>query len=250
MSIILETINLTKNFGGLRAVDQVNLAIEAGEIRGLIGPNGSGKTTLVNLISGIYQADAGVVKFQDQALTQLSPTQISQAGLLRTFQVPKLFASMTVFDNMMVPHYARTHLLSGGDMAQAEQKADHLLSLAGLTHLHHEPAKHLSGGQQALLQIARGFMVSNIILYLLDEPFAGVNPVIKKAINTLILEENKAANVAFLIISHEMEQIRRLCHRVTALAEGAVIAEGSMAVVAETPAVIAAYLGGSSGKHS
>lgn len=240
---LLEIRGLSKSFGGLQAVNKVDMSIPAGEIRGLIGPNGSGKTTVVNLVSGIYLADEGEVVFQGKSITGLLPNEISQTGLLRTFQIPKLFNSMSIFDNMLVPYYARANPVSGGTISAATKQADELIDLAGLSHLHDEPAKNLSGGQQALLQIARGFMVNNIRLYLLDEPFAGVNPVIKEAINRLILKENEEKNITFLLISHEMEQIRKLCHQVTALAEGAVIAEGTLEEVAEDSHVIEAYLG-------
>lgn len=226
MMAVLEIQGLYKSFGGLMAVNNVDMTVPAGEIRGLIGPNGSGKTTLVNLISGIYLSDKGEIKFQGKAIGGLQPNEISQMGLLRTFQIPKLFGSMTVIKNMLIPYYARTNPVTGGDLSTATKRADELIELAGLSHLRDGPARHLSGGQQALLQIARGFMVDNISLYLLDEPFAGVNPVIKESINRLILKENEEHHVTFLLISHEMEQIRKLCHQVTALAGGAVIAEG------------------------
>lgn len=241
---LLEVRNLSKSFGGLQAVNQVSLDVAPGEIRGLIGPNGSGKTTAINLISGIYVPDDGVVTFRDRPITGLQPDQISQTGLLRTFQIPKLFSSMSLIDNMLIPYYARNNAFSGGELSTATKKANELLELAGLTHLRQSPAKVLSGGQQALLQIARGFMVEDIALYLLDEPFAGVNPVIKESINHLIKTENIESDISFLLVSHEMEQIRKLCHQVTALAEGAVIAEGTLEEVAQDKAVISAYLGG------
>ena len=241
---LLEVQTLSKSFGGLQAVNRVDLTVPPGEIRGLIGPNGSGKTTLINLISGIYLADTGDIKFQGQSLIGLKSNQISQAGLLRTFQIPKLFGNMSLYENMMIPYYARSNPFLGGPQESATAKADELIELAGLGHLRDSPAKVLSGGQQALLQIARGFMVDNIALYLLDEPFAGVNPVIKEAINRLIIKENQEANITFLLVSHEMEQIRKLCHQVTALAAGTVIAEGTLEEVAEDPQVIEAYLGG------
>ncbi len=241
---ILEIRNLSKNFGGLLAVNKVNMSIPAGEIRGLIGPNGSGKTTVINLISGIYLASAGEVTFQGKSITGLQPNQISQTGLIRTFQIPKLFNSLSLIKNMLIPYYARVNPITGGDLGAAINRADELIDLAGLTHLRDQPAKNLSGGQQALLQIARGFMVEDITLYLLDEPFAGVNPIIKESINRLLLKQNEEKNITYLLISHEMEQIRKLCHQVTALAEGAVIAEGTLEEVAKDPHVIEAYLGG------
>ncbi len=241
---VLEVRGLTKSFGGLMAVNHVDIDVPAGEIRGLIGPNGSGKTTVINLISGIYLVDEGEVLFHGEPITGLQPNQISQAGMLRTFQIPKLFGSMSLFDNMLVPYFARTNPISGGDMSAAAQKADELINLSGLSHLRDSPAKVLSGGQQALLQIARGFMVDDITFYLLDEPFAGVNPIIKESINRLILKENKEKNIAFLLVSHEMEQISKLCHNVTVLAGGSVIAEGTLEDVAKDPHVVEAYLGG------
>ncbi|MCP4416862.1 MAG: ABC transporter ATP-binding protein [Chloroflexi bacterium] len=242
---VLEITGLRKSFGGLTAVNNVNMSVPAGEIRGLIGPNGSGKTTVINLISGVYLADEGEVKYRGKRITGLKISEISQTGLLRTFQIPKLFGSMSLFKNLLIPYYARTNPISGGgNLAAAMKKADELINLSGLAHLRDSPAKVLSGGQQALLQIARGFMVEDVELYLLDEPFAGVNPIIKESINRLILKENEEKNIAFLLVSHEMEQISKLCHQVTVLAGGSVIAEGALEDVAKDPHVVEAYLGG------
>lgn len=243
MTTILQLRGLTKRFDSLVAVDNVDLTLEEGEMRGLIGPNGSGKTTLINLISGVYPPTRGDILYRGEPIAGLRPNRIAMKGLLRTFQVPKLFGNMTVLENMLIPHLARSDPLSGGDRTGAIERAEELLSLAGLLHLRDEPAKHLSGGQQGLLQVARGFMVENLVLYLLDEPFAGVNPVIKEAINTLILKKNQEEGVTFLVVSHEMAQIRQLCHRVSAMAEGAVVADGTMEEVAENEQVIRAYLG-------
>lgn len=241
---LLETQNLSKSFGQMLVVNSVDLTVDAGEIRGLIGPNGSGKTTFINLISGIYQADTGQVQFRGKSLLGLPPNEIAHSGLLRSFQIPKLFHSMSVLDNMLIPYYARVNPMSGGGMSAATKRAEQLLRLADLFHLRDSPAKILSGGQQSLLQIARGFMVDNISLYLLDEPFAGVNPVIKEAINRLIIKANEEDEISFVLVSHEMEQIKRLCHRVTVLAAGTVIAEGTLEEVTAHADVIDAYLGG------
>jgi branched-chain amino acid transport system ATP-binding protein len=145
---------------------------------------------------------------------------------------------------MLIPHFARANPISGGDRRKARERAEELLTLTDLYHLKDEPAKHLSGGQQALLQIARGFMVETLTLFLLDEPFAGVNPVIKETITNLIQKKNQEEGLTFLVVSHEMAQIRQLCHRVSVMAAGAVIAEGSMEEVAGDEQVIEAYLGG------
>lgn len=244
MPAILQTTGLTKRFGGLVAVDNVDLTLAEGEIRGLIGPNGSGKTTLINLISGVYLPTRGEVLFRGENIVGLRPNHIAMRGLLRTFQIPKLFGNMSVMENLLIPHFARAHPISGGDQRQALQRAEKLLTLTDLFHLKDEPAKHLSGGQQALLQIARGFMIDSLSLFLLDEPFAGVNPVIKETITELILRKNREEGITFVVVSHEMAQIRRLCHRVSMMAEGAVIAEGTMEEVAADDRVIEAYLGG------
>lgn len=239
---ILQTKALTKEFGGLVAVNNFDLALRHGEIVGLIGPNGSGKTTLINLLSGVYVPTRGEILFDGVGIAGLPPDQISSKGLLRTFQVPKLFGNMTVMENMLLPDYARSYRLTGSS-TRAQGKAEGLLGLAGLLNLRDAPAKHLSGGQQALLQLVRGFMVDGLSVYLLDEPFAGVNPVTKDTIAESVVRNCREKGTAFLVVSHEMAQIRQLCDRVCVMAEGALVAQGSLEEVAADERVIEAYLG-------
>ena len=240
---LLETKSLTKRFGGLVAVDDLPLAVRPGEVRGLIGPNGSGKTTTVNLLSGLYRADAGEIRLSGERIDRLRPHEITARGVARTFQTPKLFGSMTVLENVLLP--ALTELGRGGHrpMGEIRDRVRRLLELVTLDVHRHAPAKELSGGQSMLLQIARGLMVHPIRLFLMDEPFAGVHPTIKDTIMETILRMNRTEGVTFLIVSHEMATLRRLCRRVSVMHEGKLIAEGSFEEVANHAVVLEAYLG-------
>jgi branched-chain amino acid transport system ATP-binding protein len=240
---LLETRGLTKRFGGLTAVDNLKLAISGGEIRGLIGPNGSGKTTTVNLISALYRADAGEIHLHDERIDRLRPHQVTARGVARTFQIPKLFPNMTVLENVLVPALAEFDRGLGRPLSEILGRARRLLELVGVDQLRHALAKELSGGQSMLVQIARGLMVHPLHLFLMDEPFAGVHPIIKETIMQTILRMNRDEGVTFLIVSHEMATIRRLTPRVSVMHEGRLIAEGSLDEVANHPVVLAAYLG-------
>jgi branched-chain amino acid transport system ATP-binding protein len=235
---ILETSGLTKRFGGLTATNDVTLALEPGEIRGLIGPNGAGKTTLVNLLTGLYPPDSGDIRLDGASIVNLPPHRVARKGLLRSFQIARLFANLSLLHNLLVPYLAR-----GGDVADGIERARHFLELTQLTPLADQPAKSLSGGQRALLQIACGFMAQGLKCYVLDEPFAGINPVIKDRIVALILDENRAHGTTFLIVSHEMTVIRQLCRTVTVMIDGRIIAEGTLDEVAAREDVVTAYLG-------
>jgi branched-chain amino acid transport system ATP-binding protein len=241
---ILQTRDLTKTFGGLTAVNRVSFDVKRGEIRGIIGPNGSGKTTMVNLISGLYRATAGEIRFMGEPIDGLPPNLRARRGMVRTFQIPKLFRDMTVLENMLVPALAQTQRGDGEDLETVVARAEELLTFVNLLAAEQELARTLSGGQSMLLQIARGFMVRPLFLYLMDEPFAGVNPQIKSVIMASIQRINQEQGVTFLIVSHEMPTIRRLCSKVSVMHEGQLIAEGSVEEVANNPTVIEAYLGG------
>ena len=240
---LIETRGLTKRFGGLVAVDDLPLAIRTGEIRGLIGPNGSGKTTTVNLMSGLYHADSGEIRLGGERIDRLRPHEVTARGVARTFQTPKLFGSMTVMENVLLP--ALPELDRGGrrPIGEIRDRARRLLELVTLDGHRHAPARELSGGQGMLLQIARGLMVHPIRLFLMDEPFAGVHPTIKDTIMETILRMNEAEGVTFLIVSHEMGTLRRLCRRVSVMHEGRLIAEGSFEEVVNHAVVLEAYLG-------
>jgi ABC-type branched-subunit amino acid transport system ATPase component len=239
MVALLETQNLIKRFGGLLATGGIDLAIEPGEIRGLIGPNGAGKTTLVNLIAGLYPPDAGDIRLDGQSLAGLAPHEIARRGMVRSFQVSRLFGNMSLRENLLLPALAQPGI---ADFAAADARATQFLKLTRLAPLADAPAKTLSGGQRALLQVAAGFMAPGLKCYLLDEPFAGINPTIKDAIIELIEQENRNG-ITFIIVSHEMAIVRRLCRRVTVLVEGRVAAEGTLDEVAARGDVLAAYLG-------
>lgn len=158
---------------------------------------------------------------------------------MRTFQVARLFGDMTVFENMLIPAFTQ-----GTNRREASHRAKELLDFSLLGRLSNEPARNLSGGQGMLLQIVRGFMRQPLRLYLLDEPFAGVHPVIKDVMIETIQKMNRDEGVTFLIVSHELTTIRRLCSRISVLHAGRLISEGTMKEVANDPRVIDSYLGG------
>jgi len=238
MSALLAATGLVKRFGGLLATNDVDFAIEPGEVRGLIGPNGAGKTTLVNLLTGIYAPDAGEIMFDNAPIAGLDPHRIARSGLIRTFQVTRLFPSLSLTDNLLLSYLARP-----GHGHDGLDRARHFLDLTGLARLADAPARSLSGGQRALLQVAAGFMHPSLKCYVLDEPFAGINPVIKDTIIELIERENRERGIAFIVVSHEMTVIRRLCPVVTVMIDGRVAAEGPLDTVAADETVLTAYLG-------
>jgi ABC-type branched-subunit amino acid transport system ATPase component len=240
MADLLVTDGVTKRYGGLIANDGVAMRLEAGEIRGLIGPNGAGKTTFVNVVSGIERPDAGDVRLAERPIGGLAPHQIAALGLVRSFQVARVFGNLTVRENLMVSSFASDR---PGLTTDALARADELLGLSTLEPLAHDLAKSLSGGQRMLLQACAGFMIPDVLVHVLDEPFAGINPVVKDTLIGLITHENSVRGTAFLIVSHEMEVIRRLCPRVTVMIAGRVAAEGPLEEIARREDVITAYLG-------
>jgi branched-chain amino acid transport system ATP-binding protein len=237
---LLEAEGLAKRYGGLIANNGVNLRLAPGEIRGLIGPNGAGKTTFVNLLTGIEKADAGRISFDGIDLAGLPVHRIAAHGLVRSFQVARIFDSLSVRDNLMLPFLAAG---SPGGLGAGRARLAELLALANLEPLAGEAAGVLSGGQRMLLQACAGFMLPNLRLSVLDEPFAGINPVLKDTLIDLIARERSRSGCGFLIVSHEMEIVRRLCPIVTVMIAGTVAAEGRLDEVAGRPEVIAAYLG-------
>ncbi|MEZ0301974.1 MAG: ABC transporter ATP-binding protein [Hyphomicrobiaceae bacterium] len=237
---LLEAEGVTKRYGGLVANDAVTMTLQPGEVRGLIGPNGAGKTTFVNLLTGFETLDAGRISLGGTDLTGLPANQIAARGLVRTFQVARVFANMSVRENLLLPFLAAG---SPGGVLEGQARARELLAASTLEHMAEEPAGALSGGQRMLLQACAGFMIPSARLHVLDEPFAGINPVVKDTLIALIERENKSAGRAFLIVSHEMAIVRRLCPRVTVMIQGRVAAEGTLEEVARRPDVVQAYLG-------
>ena len=241
--LVLETRGLTKRFGGLVAVDGLSMSVPRGQIRGLIGPNGSGKTTTVNVLSGIYRPDGGQIHLCGRRTDRLRPHQITACGVARTFQISKLFPHMTVLENVLLPALAALDRGSGRRLDEIRDRGRRLLDFVTLDGMRHDPARQLSGGQSMLVQIARALMVQPLHLVLMDEPFAGVHPTIRDIIIESILKMNRDDGVSLLIVSHEMAELRRLCHQVSVMDEGRLIAEGTLEEVANDPAVLEAYLG-------
>ncbi len=252
---LLETEGLTKDFGGLRAVHDLALRVEEGEIVGLIGPNGSGKTTLFNLITGLYPATAGRIRFDHgrRELVGLAPHRITALGIARTFQNQRLFNHMTVLENVLVGLHCRTRsgiasILLGTrrsreERRRAEARAAELLGLFGDRLLPRavRPAWTLSYANRRRLEIARALAAEPRLL-LLDEPAAGMNPTETRELMRDI-KRIRDRGVTILLIEHDMGVVRGICDRVVALDHGTQIAEGSFEEVRRSPAVLEAYLG-------
>lgn len=235
--ITLTATNLSVDFAGLRALDQVSLSLAIGEIVGLIGPNGSGKTTLVNVLTGQVKPIAGRVAIQDVDLTGLAPRAIALKGVARSFQIVRLFNNLTVREN--VETAALTH---GAGRRAAGMKADALLAQYGLTSHAHDLAGELNYGAKRRVEIARALAADPRFL-LLDEPAAGMNEEESEVLLRLLATLPAERDLGLLIIDHDMSLIMRLCHRLHVLASGRTIAEGDVESVRNEPAVIEAYLG-------
>ncbi|MFT5649172.1 MAG: branched-chain amino acid transport system ATP-binding protein [Yoonia sp.] len=244
--------NLVKTFGGFRAVDGASLRIDEGTITGLIGPNGAGKTTLFNVIAGVLEPSAGRVTMMGKDITGLPPHELFHKGLLRTFQVAHEFSTMTVRENlMMVPGAQSGETLWNAwfgrkRIANEERallaKADEVLEFLTIDHLKDEKAGNLSGGQKKLLELGRTMMVDAKIVFL-DEVGAGVNRTLLNTIGDAIIRLNKERGYTFVVIEHDMDFIGRLCDPVICMAEGKVLAEGTLAEIKANEQVIEAYLG-------
>ena len=243
---------LHKHFGGFHAVDGASLEIKTGSITGLIGPNGAGKTTLFNVIAGRYDATSGHVFMDGEDITGLPPHKLFDKGLLRTFQIAHEFSSMTVRENlMMVPPRQSGErlwnaLFSRGQVAEEEerirQKADEVLEFLTISHIADQKAGMISGGQKKLVELGRTMMVDAKIVFL-DEVGAGVNRTLLNTIGDAIVRLNKERGYTFCVIEHDMDFIGRLCDPVICMAEGKVLAEGTVDEVKNDERVIEAYLG-------
>lgn len=249
---MLEVVQVVKEFGGLRAVDDVSFTLQANTITGLIGPNGAGKTTLFNTIAGVHSPTSGEITFLNKRISGLPPYRIFREGLVRTFQIPRPFPEMTVLENtMLVPmKQAGENFWSNWfsrDTVRAQERgirerAREVLNFVGLERVTGDYAKNLSGGQQKLLELARALMVDPKLI-LLDEPGAGVNPTLLATIMDK-LQELHAQGITFLIIEHNMDLIMTLCDPVLVMAQGKLLLEGPPAEVRSDPRVLEAYLGG------
>ncbi len=249
---MIKVQNLHKYFGGLHAVDNASLEIKAGSITGLIGPNGAGKTTLFNIIAGVYKPSSGQVFLDDEDITGIPPHDLFKRGLLSTFQIAHEFSSLTVRENlMMVPgNQSGENLIDAWFrpkkvMAEEEEiraKANEVIEFLQLSHVAEEQAGNLSGGQKKLLELGRTMMVDAKIVFL-DEVGAGVNRTLLNTIGDAILRLNQERGYTFCMIEHDMEFIGRLCDPVIVMAEGSVLAEGTVDEVKSNEQVIEAYLG-------
>ncbi len=248
--IVVEDVS--KHFGGFRAVDGSTMRIKEGSITGLIGPNGAGKTTLFNVIAGVLKPTSGRILMNGEDITGLPPHELFHKGLLRTFQIAHEFPSMTVRENlMMVPGGQSGETLwntwfGRGKIASEEkllrQKADEVLDFLTIDHLSDERAGNLSGGQKKLLELGRTMMVDAKIVFL-DEVGAGVNRTLLNTIGDAIIRLNKERGYTFVVIEHDMDFIGRLCDPVICMAEGKVLAQGTLDEIKANEQVIEAYLG-------
>ena len=244
--------NLSKNFGGVKAVNNASLTIKKGSITGLIGPNGAGKTTLFNVIAGIHPPSDGKVFLDDENITRLPPHELFSRGLMRTFQIAHEFSSLTVRENlMMVPgNQSGENLFDvwfhSSRIKREEEilasKAIEVMEFLQLSSLANEFAGNLSGGQKKLLELGRTMMVEPKIVFL-DEVGAGVNRTLLSTIGDAILRLNRDLGYTFCMIEHDMEFISRICNPVIVMAEGSVLAEGTASEIKENNSVIEAYLG-------
>ncbi|MBI2468821.1 MAG: ATP-binding cassette domain-containing protein, partial [Candidatus Rokubacteria bacterium] len=244
--VLVEAHGVTKRFGGLAAVDRVDLEIRAGELRALIGPNGAGKTTLFNLLSGLFPPDAGVVRFRGETITGFPPHRVVGRGISRSFQILTIFRELTVFENVRLAvqarHSGRRHLwrpAAAFDAINAETRA--LIRQIGLEGLEGATASSLSYGGQRLLEIGIALATRPVVL-LLDEPLAGLSPAERERVAAFI--KALARSVTIVLIEHDIDRVLALSDRITVLHSGRVIADGPPAAIQAHPEVRAAYLGG------
>ena len=249
---MIEIRNVSKHFGGIKAVENVTLNIHKGSITGLIGPNGAGKTTLFNIIAGFYSPDFGEIIFEGENISALRSDELFKKGILRTFQIAHEFENLSVKENlMMVPDNQTGETIFHSwvsrkkiriEEAENSNKATEVMEFLSLDHLANEKAGSLSGGQKKLLELGRTMMVDAKIV-LLDEVGAGVNKTLLKKIGESIKTLNKEMGYTFFMIEHDIEFISSLCDPVIVMTEGSVLTEGKVSSIRNDERVIEAYLG-------
>jgi len=236
--MFLEISNLTKSFGGLQVLHDVSFAVNQGEIIGLIGPNGAGKSTLFNLITGVYRPNKGEIRFRQKSLVGLKPHRICRRGIARTFQLVRIFPSMTVLENVLTGAlYGRS-----GRKHKALDEALECLALLNLSALKDTMAAHLTYSDRRLVEIARA-IAAQPGLALLDEPLAGLNPAETETIMAVIEDIRSMRGISILWIEHKMDAVFNVCDRIVVLDYGIMIAEGHPQEIATNKKVVEAYLG-------
>ena len=248
---LLKATELSKSFGGIKAVNNAHIEVNRGSITGLIGPNGAGKTTLFNLLSNFIKPDSGKILFDKQPIHNLPPHRIATQGFIRTFQVARVLSRLSVLENMLLatPNQTGENFFKvwfqqpklRAEERHNKKRAMNILESMGLAAKAYDYAGALSGGQRKLLEMARTFM-ANPKLILLDEPAAGVNPTLINQICEHIVNWNQQG-ISFLVIEHNMDVIMSLCDRVWVLAEGTNLAEGTPEEIQNNELVLEAYLG-------
>ncbi len=249
--MMLQLQDVSRNFGGLKALTKVNLCVSPRRIVGLIGPNGAGKTTMINVISGLDHPTSGTITFEGQALHRAAPHQVTRLGVARTYQNIRLFGEMSVLQNLVIAQHARSYasileaMIFAPRYRQEErhlkQRAHALLERFGLESVAHIAAGNLPYGDQRRLEIARALATSPKLL-LLDEPTAGMNPTETRALGEQILQI-RDDDMALLVIEHDMSLIHQVCDEIYVLNFGQIIAHGTPDEIRTNPDVIEAYLG-------
>ena len=250
---VLEAHGLVRAFGGVKAVDGLDLDLREGTITGLIGPNGAGKSTAFNLITGVIRAQAGTVRLNGEDISRLPSYRRARKGMIRTFQLAREFGRLTVLENLMLAPQMQLGERLGpvfftpGRVREADDRvharAGEVLEISRLAALRDEYAGNLSGGQKKLLELARTLMIDCSVV-LLDEPGAGVNPALMNTLRDMIRELNREHGKTFLIVEHDMDMIAALCDPVMVMTEGRRLTEGSFEAIRRDRRVIEAYLGG------
>jgi branched-chain amino acid transport system ATP-binding protein len=252
MDTILTAKNVRKTFGGLVALNNVDINVKKGQMTMLIGPNGSGKTTLINCVTGFYKSDRGRIWFDGKEITRWPPHKVYETGLVRTFQIPQPFQRLTILENLLTayrgnPGESFLKALFKKAWISEEEKATKMafefLELLNLDHMWNRPATHLSGGQMKLVEAGRAIM-SGAKMILMDEPAAGIYPKLAHEVFSQLTEMKSKLGVTFLIIEHRLELVLPYVDYVYAMSTGEIISEGKPKKVLSNPDVIDSYLGG------
>ena len=248
---LISVNNLKKSFGGLKAVDVQDLSFKEGELTSIIGPNGAGKTTFFDLISGFQNADSGSIFLKDKDISNAQPYKIARMGMVRTFQLTKVFDRMTVMENLLFSgsnikndSFLRSFIKLNSQKSyesNLREKANEIMNDLNIGHMANSYARELSGGQKKLLELARSIINEPEIL-LLDEPLAGVNPKLAEDILSLITKLSDSG-ITIIMVEHNIEAVMKISERIVVLAEGSLIADGIPNEIRTDNNVIEAYLG-------